>query len=1089
MHSCCSFIFNRILTFSYILTLSAILTQKIFSLENSNDTEIGAICIDESLCGTSSLFDPSLSRLSESIPEIACPKFIIEQQTLRDSKSSLTADSPDEICSTGVANSTNYFQNASELEAYLRQNSYFSDLNQTSPPFSTCLSQGVSIPIGLGKTSLSYTTKTLPENKKKLAIMEHYLSLKRLSDGIERSIQSITAIDSMIGASPLLKDISCNALDAISSDVKNQCSSFKKCSNQNSSQNLLSQNHSSNTSSANPNESTKHIGDISSYSSSSNSSLKKSAQDTLLALQGIEAIERERLRLVAERGKLGGSINQNRYQRRSNPSKQKIEELTEQIRDLEDRKKNLQNLYPWILGKVFQDSYNRSDYSNYAKRSEEEKEAMETQMAGLITNQLTHTREKLKERTTDFIKAFSCIKEDNTLCNELDMDKILAHTPSINHEEVFERDRKKKLKEKLKTNTLTPQERAEYRKLSTFVTEADILSNNVTCLQTQRRKVGEINQELALGALDVGLVIGTMGLGSSVVAGRIALRIGGTLSKAQKLSKAKKLQGLGIFGTDVSLSSPYMKEAINVCEDTINQLEEMQNTEQTANKEQTANQMCEQLPIRVKHTSDIKACILQASLASLPITLPILGLSGMAIARKLRGGSQADFIAPSSSINKAEEVLGTRLSPSQKEALEKAHLVGQEERGKNGAIASIGNYTEDQLRQKAEILRQAGFSSSQRRKLIEEGIVGDDFLRRANAKLEERLQNIRSSSEESWLEEQGFKRSYYVGVDQAREANEVAKHLRAINADPEKTHIPYFSDQIDKTISDFEQAFRKHNQDNPKFLEERLAILEEIKKEAQQRIKDQNVTYDWWANFNLRLPMIATKDSEYVYNLTIDTLKTHEGLQKHFMDSPDARLYLGPFLFRKEAFPDLIMTFSTDDLGIMAFNRLEENSHFVGVSGKPMITDGSRQNPMSFFEHDLDHWSVFRIRYSERDLPPNIIKRVSSISNPSDRAKAELALFLYSHERGFNNFSEKLRKYYAGENRYMRYIFQSQLQSGTRMSALRMMTDDHAIQRFSDPDDLQGMLPDHVNVNNKEEVRQFLEETADVFADVLLASS
>ena len=48
---------------------------------------------------------------------------------------------------------------------------------------------------------------------------------------------------------------------------------------------------------------------------------------------------------------------------------------------------------------------------------------------------------------------------------------------------------------------------------------------------------------------------------------------------------------------------------------------------------------------------------------------------------------------------------------------------------------------------------------------------------------------------------------------------------------PYEPYIPYFSDQIDKTISDFEEgAFKKHNQDDPEFLQERLAILEEMKK-------------------------------------------------------------------------------------------------------------------------------------------------------------------------------------------------------------------------------------------------------------------
>ena len=118
---------------------------------------------------------------------------------------------------------------------------------------------------------------------------------------------------------------------------------------------------------------------------------------------------------------------------------------------------------------------------------------------------------------------------------------------------------------------------------------------------------------------------------------------------------------------------------------------------------------------------------------------------------------------------------------------------------------------------------------------MEAGVVGDDLLRRASRKLEQDLQAIRNSPQERLLREQGFKRSYYAGVDQTREFNAVAEHLRKIKADPKRTHIPYFADQVEKTIADFEQAFRKHNQDNPEFLEERLKILEELKKEARKK--------------------------------------------------------------------------------------------------------------------------------------------------------------------------------------------------------------------------------------------------------------
>ena len=1135
---------------------------------SSSSTEAGALCMDWSLCEEP--HDPSLSRLTAlapltaSISQNSCPKFIIEQQILRDKKSSLTADSPDEVCS--IESFVSRFKSADEFESYIQNNPFFSELNtkQGSTPFhfSSCLSQRISTPLDLGRTSLSRSTRTLPEDKQELAVAEYYYSLKRLSDGAERSLDNITAIDLMIGEGGLLEDVPCRSFDAVSRGVKSQCKSVKQCSKGSSK-----------------------------GGSSENSVLEESAKDTLLALQGIEAIEREIRKLKGPRAR---NLSKNR----------------KKIQELRERQKNIQSLYPWTLGKVFQDSYNQNDYINYAKSSEEVKNQMEVQMAGLIKSQLAHTRGKLKERKEDLLKATACIKGKDSFCEELDMDKILAHTPAINHEDVFERERRKELRKKLEEQGLNPEEEKEHKRLAVQGAYTEALFDQVDCLQEQRKAVKEVNKELSFLALDTAIVIGTMGLGTAVVAGKLALRVGGAVSKAKKLTKAKRLQNLGVFGTDASLSAPYMKEAMNICEDKINQLEETvmdeQRAEETANKEEPGKK-CERLTVGAKHTSDVKSCILQASLASLPITLPILGLSGLAVVKKLRGAKtnspavssspavSNSSVAPSSATDKAEEVLGLRLNPEQRRAVEEAHLVGQRERGKNGALAGIGNYTEDQLRRKTEILKKAGFSKKQRRTL------------RAGVKLEQDLQAIRNSPQESVLKEQGFKPTYYRGVDQAREFNKVAKYLRKIKADPKKTHIPYFSDQIDKTIADFEKGFRKEYQNNPEFLTERLKILKALKKEARKRIKDQNVTYDWWADFNLRLAMIGSESDlvktihkklnkhriytrfrdnpierkkagiEIAYNkrlaegirekmnryeekdsrlfqelqkefeqlnpedisfngintseelerilsklgdnneslffptkidvldevvkkeglydevLNINTLKTHEGMQEALSLSNIERghnlglgYYTGSikqFIRSKENFPEEVMFFSTDELGVMAFNKLEDNSHFVGVSGSPVPADGETMNSFTFFSHDLAH-----IASAQLELPRNISERINNISSRSSREKAELALFMSRHENLYTWFSTELSRYNKGINNNLSQSELRQLRIDAREAIKQSLHKSKITEnRFFDPDDFQGMLPDSVNGADREEVRKFLTESLDVFADIVLA--
>ncbi len=72
-------------------------------------------------------------------------------------------------------------------------------------------------------------------------------------------------------------------------------------------------------------------------------------------------------------------------------------------------------------------------------------------------------------------------------------------------------------------------------------------------------------------------------------------------------------------------------------------------------------------------------------------------------------------LPPEQRVAKAQELLGRELSPTQKEAVLKAHEVG---------AGGEGKFTKAELLEKARILDEAGFSKEERRKLMEEGITG-----------------------------------------------------------------------------------------------------------------------------------------------------------------------------------------------------------------------------------------------------------------------------------------------------------------------------------------------------------------------------
>ncbi len=103
------------------------------------------------------------------------------------------------------------------------------------------------------------------------------------------------------------------------------------------------------------------------------------------------------------------------------------------------------------------------------------------------------------------------------------------------------------------------------------------------------------------------------------------------------------------------------------------------------------------------------------------------GMKGFKPSKKLK-----DFVRNKKDISLdrkkfAEESLNKSLGKKQMEAVEKAHLVGKGEKGANGKLAGVGNYTKAHIRKKAQILKKAGFSKEEVRKLMQDGVVGLNF--------------------------------------------------------------------------------------------------------------------------------------------------------------------------------------------------------------------------------------------------------------------------------------------------------------------------------------------------------------------------
>ena len=166
----------------------------------------------------------------------------------------------------------------------------------------------------------------------------------------------------------------------------------------------------------------------------------------------------------------------------------------------------------------------------------------------------------------------------------------------------------------------------------------------VQCRQKIRQDVSYVQKEASLLAVDAVLTVATVGIGSAAVAGRLALR------GASSAARAQRVKNLSFIGMDLGFYTPLMNNAVAKCQKDLNQIQ----IDQISNEN-----VCQDFGTRTQHTKDLKSCILRASLASLPITAPLLGAAGRIIvktgqARRLRTGSNTpggagDLAGPSAS--------------------------------------------------------------------------------------------------------------------------------------------------------------------------------------------------------------------------------------------------------------------------------------------------------------------------------------------------------------------------------------------------------------------------------------------------------
>lgn len=147
--------------------------------------------------------------------------------------------------------------------------------------------------------------------------------------------------------------------------------------------------------------------------------------------------------------------------------------------------------------------------------------------------------------------------------------------------------------------------------------------------------------------------------------------------------------------------------------------------------------------------------------------------------------------------------------------------------------------------------------------------------------------------------------------------------------DIKNTHLSYLSEVI---VHNFETLFSEEKTST--FDPERLATVNEYRKEMDQRIREKNVTYQWWLEFNLQFSTLATPNpSPYTSQQSGD----EDGVGNR-----DEDIFLYPTCLANLEIVDMNKTCGT-------------SLHPIGLSNKMIMGDGAMVNPQNFFFHDLQH--------------------------------------------------------------------------------------------------------------------------------------
>ena len=235
------------------------------------------------------------------------------------------------------------------------------------------------------------------------------------------------------------------------------------------------------------------------------------------------------------------------------------------------------------------------------------------------------------------------------------------------------------------------------------------------------------------------------------------------------------------------------------------------------------------------------------------------------------------------------------------------------------------------------------------------------------------------TNKEAKLAKQGFDPAFTEGFDSVNELSAVRRQLQELGANPYETHVQFLADIIEDAIEYVEKGLSSMK------LGEKLKRwnkLRELKKRARKTIDKQRVTYKWFLEFILELPLIISK----YYQPSI----------YHPSDKDLESLII--------RFPLEMMIPIKGDLGFMIFNRLaDEGVYPLGLLNKIFLdVDELKMSPADHMGHDVNHTSFHSYRKRLNSIGHYLfhkkIQENIEILPFEKRKKAEWVYFEMDHE-------------------------------------------------------------------------------------------